>query len=148
MSKPALFAMRTISTPGTMRTAIETTTSPRASFSLTGLRAISRAEACLLRDSFCERVRPHLQLVDLRAVRRAALVVEHRARARHGPHALALPPGLRVVDAPVGQLGEEAHGIRHAKIDDLAVDHRHQRLAAVRHGDRDIGAEPKRVVAI
>ena len=49
MSKPALFAMRTISTPGTMRTAIDTTTSPRASFSLTGLRAISRAVLMLSR---------------------------------------------------------------------------------------------------
>src|SRR5213595_2129095 len=35
--------MRTISTPATRRTVIDATTSPRASFSFTGLRTMSRA---------------------------------------------------------------------------------------------------------
>src|SRR6185437_9662276 len=43
MSKPAVLAMRAISTPRTSRTVIEATTSLRASFSLTLLRAMSLA---------------------------------------------------------------------------------------------------------
>src|SRR6266850_2570168 len=44
-SKPAVFAMRAISIERTRRTVIEETTSPRASFSLTLLRTISRGDA-------------------------------------------------------------------------------------------------------
>src|SRR2546422_3725089 len=40
--KPAVLAMRAISTPGTRRTVIDATTSPRASLSLTLLRTTSR----------------------------------------------------------------------------------------------------------
>src|SRR6266704_3675280 len=43
-SKPAVFAIRAISIERTMRTVIEETTSPRASFSLTLLRTISRGD--------------------------------------------------------------------------------------------------------
>src|ERR1700704_6410104 len=51
--------------------------------------------------SIRQRVRADLHLVDLRRVLRAALVVEHGARARHGPQALALPAGFRIVDAAI-----------------------------------------------
>src|SRR6267378_7504467 len=44
-SKPAVFAIRAISIERTRRTVIEDTTSPRASFSLTLLRTISRGDA-------------------------------------------------------------------------------------------------------
>src|SRR3989475_1400860 len=95
-----------------------------------------------------ERIRAQLQLVNLRLVVRAAFVVEVGARARGGPHRAALPAGLRIVDAPVDVLGEEAERVRNAEVDDLAVDHRHQRLAAVGLRDRHVGAQPERVVAI
>src|SRR5499427_3714273 len=98
--------------------------------------------------SIRERIRPDLELVNLRAVRRAAFVVEHGARARSCPEGLALPARVRIVDTPVDQLGEEAQRVRHAEIHDLAVDDRHQRLAAVRHRDRHVVAEAERVVAI
>src|SRR5258706_589906 len=70
VSKPALFAMRTISTPGTRRTVIDATTSPRASFSLTLLRAMSRACTRLLHlDS--GRLDDGPPLLDLGLVQRA-----------------------------------------------------------------------------
>src|SRR5215467_13098617 len=62
--------------------------------------------------SIRERIRPDLELVNLRAVRRAAFVVEHGARARSRPQALALPARVRIVDTPVDQLGEEAQRVR------------------------------------
>src|SRR5260221_8211915 len=98
--------------------------------------------------SIRQRIRPELQVVDLRAVGRAAFVVEYGARARHGPQALALPAGLRVVDAAVDQLAEEAARVGHMDVDDLAVDDRHQRLAAVHVEDRHVVAEAERVVAV
>src|SRR5437867_13380016 len=56
-----------------------------------------------------ERIRADLHLVDLGAVLRAALVVEHRPRSRHDPQALAFPARVRAVDAAVDHLGLEAH---------------------------------------
>src|SRR5260221_7259811 len=85
-----------------------------------------------------QRIGPQLQLVHLRPVLFAAFVMEVGARARSGPERAALPAGLRVVDAPVDVLGEEAERIRHAEVDDLAVDYRHQRLAAVGLRDRHV----------
>src|ERR1043166_3930536 len=71
-----------------------------------------------------QRVRPDLQVVDLRAVRRAALVVEHGARPRHRPQAFALPAGLGIVDAAVSELAEEAGRIGDTQVDDLRSEER------------------------
>src|SRR5579862_2216647 len=70
-----------------------------------------------------QRVRTQLDVIDLRAVRGAALVVEDRARARHRPYALSLPAGARVIDPGIEQLGEEPGRIGHPHLDHLAVDH-------------------------
>src|SRR5205807_1186006 len=77
-----------------------------------------------------------------------ALVMEVGARARGGPERAAFPAGLGVVDAPVDVLREEAERIRYADVDDLAVDHRHQRLAAIRFRDGHVRAEPEGVVPV
>src|SRR5438270_868949 len=74
--------------------------------------------------------------------------MEVGARAGGRPKAASLPPGLRIVDAAVDILREEAHRIRHAEVDDLAVDHRHQRLAAVRLRDRHVLTEAEGVEAV
>src|SRR6185369_11475729 len=67
MSKPAVLASRAISTPRVRRTVIEATTSPRASFSLTGLRTTSLAftPASPLpreRDHALERLQKHQRI--------------------------------------------------------------------------------------
>src|SRR5437667_10332726 len=62
-----------------------------------------------------ERVGPELELHDLARRPLAALDVERRARGVGGPQPLALPAGVRIVDAPVHPLGVEAHGVGHAK---------------------------------
>src|SRR6266571_5771597 len=93
---------------------------------------VSRSEKRILRfaqddvslfsdTSVREWIRTNLDLVDLRPVLRAALVVEHGARARHRPQTFAFPAGARVVDASVHELGVEAQRIRHAQVDHLAV---------------------------
>ena len=74
--------------------------------------------------------------------------MEHRARAGGGPHSASFPAGVRVVDAAIHILAEEAHGIRNVYVHELAVDKREERLAAVGLGDRHIGPEPERVVPI
>src|SRR6185369_11958640 len=102
----------------------------------------------IFKTSVRQRIWPYLQVVDLGAVRRAAFVVEHGARARHRPQALALTAGLRIVDASIGELAEEADRIRHAQVDDLPVDDGGERLAAVRREDRHVVAEPERVVPV
>src|SRR5258708_20537352 len=68
-----------------------------------------------------QRIGPYLHLVDLGRILRAALVVEHRARARHGPRAFAFPAGVRVVDAAVHELGIETQRIGHTQGHHLAV---------------------------
>src|SRR6266511_4115727 len=60
-----------------------------------------------------ERIRANLNPVYLGTVLRAALVVEHGARSGHGPHTLAFPARVRIVDTAVDQLGVEAQRIRH-----------------------------------
>src|SRR6266545_8018495 len=79
--------------------------------------------AALLR----QRIRPHLELHELRPLALAdAFVVERRAVAGGGPDAAALPAGVRIVDAAIEGLRIEAHRIRHHHVDHLAVLQRNQ----------------------
>src|SRR5436190_22335541 len=63
---------------------------------------------CRALGSMRERIRTQLQLHELRRLALAAFAVERRTVAGACPHAAALPAGIRIVDAPVNQLGEEA----------------------------------------
>src|SRR5437879_465672 len=88
-----------------------------------------------------QRVRPQLDLHRLVAHLLAALVVEQRAGARGGPQGAAFPAGLRVVDAAVDVLREQARGIGQPEREELAVGERVDRVAQVAHRDRHVPAE-------
>src|SRR2546427_12741659 len=78
-----------------------------------------------------ERIRTPLEMHDQRAGqglagragtrRGAALDVHRRSVARGHPQSSALPAGLRIVDAAVHALGEDAPGTRNAPLADLPV---------------------------
>src|SRR5690348_3054713 len=85
---------------------------------------------------------------NLGAVLRAALVVEYGAGARGRPQPAPFPAFARVVDASVDVLGEETERVGNAELDELAVDHREQRFAAVGFGDRHVPPQAQRVVAV
>src|SRR5450631_1368668 len=80
--------------------------------SLRGFRGSFFGVALLLR----QRVGAQLNVVDLRAVRGATLVVEDGARARHRPHTFAFPTRLRVIHPGIQELGEKARGIWHTHL--------------------------------
>src|SRR5260221_11434860 len=88
--------MRTISTPGTMRTVIDATTSPRASFSLTLLRTMSRTWTAMP-ELARERPRP-LEVLRLDRVQRP---VSQRADGVGGGVAAVLREGARADDEHV-----------------------------------------------
>ena len=79
-----------------------------------------------------ERVWPDLQLEHLRLSVDAAFAMEVGAGAGGGPQASALPAAVRIVDAAVGILCEEAHRIRNPQGNELAVNDSGERFAAVR----------------
>src|SRR5215475_10037062 len=77
--------------------------------------SVSRAASCVpLPRSLRQRIRPHLDVhgAGLRAL--AAFHQPRRAVAVRAPQPAALPAGVRIVDASVQSLGEEAYGIRDA----------------------------------
>src|SRR5262245_34300383 len=92
-------------------------------------------------ELFCERVRAHLELHDLRAAFLAALAMKERASAGGGPEAAAPPVCFRIVDAAVEALRKDAHRIRKVKGDELALHERIERIAAIAHRDRHVLAE-------
>ncbi len=79
-------------------------------------------------ELYDQRARDRLGGVAGRAGRRRvdALDVERRPVAGRHPQFTAFPAGFRVVDAAFEPLGEEAHRIGHAQLDDLAADQRMQ----------------------
>src|SRR5450756_797216 len=114
-------------------------------------RAAPHALACgagPLRRSVRQRVGTHLDLEDLRIGLLAAFAVEVGARPRRGPDAAAFPARRCVVDPAIDILGEEAERIRHPQRDEFAVDQSQQRFAAIGGGDRHVGAEAQRIVAV
>src|SRR5262245_24162012 len=88
-----------------------------------------------------ERVGTELEPHDLRSVLLAALQVEHRARRVGRPQGPALPARVRVVDATLHPLGEEADDVRHAQDDELAVHEGEEGVVHVAGGDRDVLAQ-------
>src|SRR5260221_11859646 len=88
--------MRTISTPGTMRTVIDATTSPRASFSLTLLRTMSRTWTAMP-ELARERPRP----LEVFRLERVQPPVSQRADGVGGVWAGVLREGARADDEHV-----------------------------------------------
>src|ERR1700730_10851010 len=95
-----------------------------------------------------QRVRADLELIDLRRRSLAGLAMERRAVAVRRPERAALPAGVRIVDAAIDPLGEEAERIGDDHVDPLAVDERHQRLVAVAGGHRNVVAKAGRVLLV
>ena len=63
----------------------------------------------------------------------------HESRATARPQSSSLPTGVRIVDAAVHVLAEEAQGIRDAEVHELPTGEREERLTTVGHADRLVG---------
>jgi len=69
-----------------------------------------------------ERIRSHLDLVDLRSRGSASFVVEYGACARCRPDSVSLPAAVWVVDASIDVFAEETHGVWNMDVHELTVD--------------------------
>src|SRR5262245_53026155 len=98
--------------------------------------------------SVCQRVRTDLNVYGARARALAAFHQPGRAVAAGAPEPAAFPAGIRIVDAPVEALRIEAHRVRDAHQDHLAVFQRHKTVIEIGGGDRDVLAETERVVLV
>src|SRR3954452_11221144 len=95
-----------------------------------------------------ERIGAKLQLHKLGGLALATFAVERRAVAGACPHAATFPAAVRIVDAAVDQLGEEALRIGHDEVDHFAVLEGDDRFVLVAGGVRNILAEAERVVLV
>ena len=93
----------------------------------------------------CQRIRTNLEFDRLGLGSLAGFAMERSPVSIGRPDATALPAGVRIVDAAIHPLGEEAERIRNPHVHPLAVHPRHQRFVGVASGHRDIGAESGRI---
>src|SRR5262244_3013028 len=145
-----------IRSPAVCARGVETET---ASMTATAtVKAIARVGRFIPRSSVSQRIRAELEVHDQRTgerlARRAgarrvdAFDVHGRAVAGRHPQSPALPPGLRIVDATVDALGEEAQRIRHAQLDDLSIRQGVQRIGKIAGADRNVLTQAENVVLI
>src|SRR5215468_8197027 len=64
------------------------------------------------------------------------------------PQTTALPAAIRIVDAAIDPLGEEAERIGYPHVDPLAVNESHQRFVGVAGGHRYVVAEAERILLV
>src|SRR3954452_17225018 len=95
-----------------------------------------------------QRVGPDLDMHGAGFRTLAAFLQPGRAVAVRAPQAPALPAGVRVVDARVEALGEEAQGVRDAQHHYLPVLEGDETVVEVRGRDRDLVAAADRVVLV
>src|SRR5437867_9458157 len=88
------------------------------------------------RRSSRQRVGTKLNFDGPRPVLFAAFEMEIGSAAIGRPQFLTFPPGIRIVDAAINILGEEAHRIRDREIDELAGHQGQYRAVEVTHDDR------------
>src|SRR2546425_4102106 len=98
--------------------------------------------------SLRQRIRPHLDMHGARLRALAAFHQPRRAVAVRAPQPATLPTGVRVVDASVQTLGEEAHRVWHAHQDHAPVPERREAVLEVGGRDRNVLAQAHRVVLI
>src|SRR5688572_3718529 len=98
--------------------------------------------------SMRQRVRPYLPVRGERLRTLAAFDEPRRAVAVGRPQAASFPSRLRIVNASVEALGVEAHRIRYAQHDHLAVLVRDHAVVQVAGRDRHVLAKAERVVLI
>src|SRR6266568_2193215 len=114
-----------------------------------------------LHPSMRERIRAQLEVHDQRARsggcglawrawsgRVDAFDMDRRAVAGGHPEAAALPAGIAIIDASVEPLGEKAHRIGDAKLNDLSADQGVERIRLVAGGDRHVRAKAEDVVLV
>src|SRR5258706_1182259 len=97
---------------------------------------------------FRQRIRTILHVDDLAGLSLAAFKMRLRTAGILRPQAPALPAGIHVVDASVEILGEEAHRIRNADRDPLAVHERIERIRIVARRNGNVLAQTERVVLV
>ena len=104
--------------------------------------------ASLGNRSVSQQIRADLDMNGTRARALAAFHQPRRAVAIGAPESAALPAGIRIVDAAVEAFGVEAHRVRNTQHDHLAVLQGDEAVVEVGRGDRNVLAEPNRVVLI
>src|SRR5215470_1294193 len=95
-----------------------------------------------------ERVGPHLDVYGARLGALSAFLKPWRAVPVRAPQPAALPAGIRVIDASVQPLGKKAQRVRDAQHDHLLVLERSESVIEIGRRDRDVLAEPHRVVLV
>src|SRR5580704_11017350 len=95
-----------------------------------------------------KRVGADLEFAELRQGALAGFAMERRPVAVRAPQRATLPAGIRIVDAAIDPLGEEAERIGNPHVDPLAVHQRHQRLVGVAGCQRHVVAEAGGVLLI
>src|ERR1700732_3064683 len=95
-----------------------------------------------------QRIRPKLEMHHYGGAALAALFEPGRPVAAGRPQSAALPAGIGIIDAPVEPLGVEAHRIRHAQRDHLAVLECDQAVVEIASRHWNIVAKPEGVVLI
>src|SRR5262245_4696326 len=95
-----------------------------------------------------QRIGPHLNLYGARLRALDAFLQPRRAVDVRAPKPAALTAGITVVVASVQSLGKEAQRIRDAQHDHLPVLERGEAVIEIGGRDRDVLAEPHRVVVV
>src|SRR5262245_5808263 len=98
--------------------------------------------------SMCQWIGTDLDVHRARAGTLAAFHQPGRTVAAGAPQATTFPSGVRIIDASVEALGVEAHRIRNAHQDHLAVFQRHEAVIEIGGGDRNVLAEAKGIVLV
>src|SRR4029078_4957589 len=98
--------------------------------------------------SVSQRIRADLDMNGTRARALAAFHQTRRAIAIGAPGSATFPAGVRIVDAAVEPFGIEPHRVRDTQHDHLAVLQGNEAVVEVGGGDRNVLAEPNRIVLI
>src|SRR5262249_26244201 len=98
--------------------------------------------------SLGQRIGPQLELHHLAGRALAAFDVIGRAARIGRPQTFAFPASIWIIDAAIETLGVEAHRIRHAQRDELAVHQRLDRIRQIAGRHRHILAEPEGIELI
>src|SRR6266478_7176259 len=93
-----------------------------------------------------ERIGAKLELHDLGLRPFAPFQVERRSVAKGRPSSLTLPAGFRIVYTAIHAFGIKTHRVGDAKVDELSVHERHQRLVSIARGKRNILPQPESIV--
>src|SRR2546426_11041041 len=118
------------------------------------LRGRSRPPMYLMRERIGAQLEVHDQRAGQGLARSAgtggvdAFDMHGRSVARGHPQSPALPAGFRIVDAAVHALGEEAHRVRDAELDDLPIRQRVERIREVAGTDGGVRTQAQDVVLI